>query len=241
MDLTTQWLRRPSDERYTSLDDLLAATRSRRETSTEARINTKKIEFLAPEPTQLSDTHVMTVGLPSGDEVAPNHWSFGQLAQLAKAPAGYLRSLPSQITADALNYGLRFNREIEVVKMLHTGGEAGTLTAATGPTYGRIWDEEVVAAVQQFAGNGTGDTRWRVPGSMNWGDMVYRPTFDVTKESTTLYASDRDVFIFLVDDLNPIVVGKTKDGHDDIMFRGFYVHNSEVGSKTLKIAGFMLR
>ena len=45
----------------------------RRESSTEARINTKKIEFLAPEPTQLSDIHVMTVGLPSGDEVAPNH------------------------------------------------------------------------------------------------------------------------------------------------------------------------
>jgi hypothetical protein len=45
-----------------------------------------------------------------------------------------------------------------------------------------------------------------------------------------------------VDDLNPIVIGKvinprTGLEEDDIVFRGFYITNSEVGKSSLKIAG----
>jgi hypothetical protein len=57
--------------------------------------------------------------------------------------------------------------------------------------------------VQRIAGNGTGDTRWKVPGVLDWSTRIYNPHADVTKDTTTLYASDRDVFLFLVDDLNP--------------------------------------
>ena len=64
---------------------------------------------------------------------------------------------------------------------------------------------------------------------------------DVTKDTTTLYASDRDVFLFLVDDLNPIEAGTLPDGSPDLFFRGFYCWNSEVGAKTLGIASFYLR
>jgi hypothetical protein len=32
--------------------------------------------------------------------------------------------------------------------------------------------------------------------------MTHNPFVDVTKDTTTLYASDRDVFLFLVDDTN---------------------------------------
>ena len=63
----------------------------------------------------------------------------------------------------------------------------------------------------------------------------------MTKETTTLYASDRDVFLFLVDDTNPIEAGRLPDGSPDLYFRGFYCWNSEVGSKTLGIASFYLR
>ena len=64
---------------------------------------------------------------------------------------------------------------------------------------------------------------------------------DVTKDTTTLYASDRDVFLFLVDDMNPIEAGTLPDGSPDLFFRGFYCWNSEVGAKTLGIASFYLR
>ena len=95
--------------------------------------------------------------------------------------------------------------------------------------------------MQRIAGNGTGDTRWKVPGVLDWSTGVYNPRVDITKDTTTLYASDRDVFLFLVDDLNPIEAGRLPDGSPDLYFRGFYCWNSEVGAKTLGIASFYLR
>lgn len=238
-DLSRQWVSRPADERFLSLDDLYRAVKARTDATFEDRIETKGVEFVAPEPTSIEDTHRMTVGLSSGREVAPTHWSFGQLAALAGAPAGYLRKLPSQIAADALSYGMRYSRSVETIKLY--GRDGLDLRAATGPDYGRIYDYEIVQAVQQIAGNGTGDSRWKVPGVMDWRTMVYDPEHPVTADTTTLYASDRDVFIFLVDDRNPISVGRLPNGDDDLVFRGFYVTNSEVGKSALKIAAFYLR
>src|SRR3954465_15686799 len=63
--------------------------------------------------------------------------------------------------------------------------------------------------------------------------MTYNPGGDVTAETTTLYGSDRDVFPFLVGDINPIEAGRLPDGSPDLYFRGFYCWNKEVGSKTL--------
>lgn len=55
------------------------------------------------------------------------------------------------------------------------------------------------------------------------------------KRATTLYASDRDMFIFLVDPNNPIEV----DG--EALFRGFYTWNSEVGAATFGLTTFLYR
>jgi len=41
-------------------------------------------------------------------------------------------------------------------------------------------------------------------GVLDWSTGIYNPRIDITKNTTTLYVSDRDVFLFLVDDLNPI-------------------------------------
>ena len=98
-----------------------------------------------------------------------------------------------------------------MLKTLETDDGRVELRAVTGPDYGRIWDHELVAAVMKIAGNGTGDTRWKVPGVMDWSTMTHNPLVDVTKDTTTLYASDRDVFLFLVDDTNPIEAGKLPD------------------------------
>src|SRR6266436_2520822 len=114
-------------------------------------------------------------------------------------------------------------------------------TGAQSLDNGRIWDHELVAAVIDIAGNGTGDTMWKVPGVLDWATMTHNPFVDITKDTTTLYASDRDVFLFLVDDTHPIEAGRLADGTPDLYFRGFYCWNSEVGSKTLGIASFYLR
>ena len=95
--------------------------------------------------------------------------------------------------------------------------------------------------MQRIAGDGTGDTRWKVPDVLDWSTGIYNPRVGVTRDTTTLYASDRDVLLFLVDDLNPIEAGRLPDGSPDLYFRGFYCWNSEVGAKTLGIASFYLR
>jgi hypothetical protein len=115
------------------------------------------------------------------------------------------------------------------------------LRAATGPDYGRIYDYEVADAVIKIAGSGQGEERWKVPGMIDWANSTYNPNINVTKETTTLYASDRDIFLFLVDDRNPIEIGKLPNGDPDNVFRGFYVWNSEVGSRSFGLASFYLR
>ena len=114
-------------------------------------------------------------------------------------------------------------------------------TGAQSLDNGRIYDYELVEAVLRIAGDGAGDTRWKVPGVLDWSTGVYNPRADVTRDTTTLYASDRDVFLFLVDDLNPIEAGRLPEGSPDVFFRGFYCWNSEVGAKTLGMASFYLR
>lgn len=236
--VSRQWISRPADQKFLSLDALKAKVDARREAATELTVPTKRLELVAPVPETIEQTHDLQIGLPTGELINPTHWSFGQLCALGKAPAAHYRELPSQIVADALAYRLRYNRERDDVKLYNSGGE---MLAATGPDYGRIFDSEVVAAVQQVAGSGLGENRWKVPGMMDWGSMTYDPEHPVTLDTTTLYASDRDVFMFLVDDRNPIEVGKLKSGDPDLMFRGFYISNSEVGSGSLRLAAFYLR
>ena len=229
--VSSEWFARPDDERYLSLSDLHATVKGRSERSRTRTVESAAIRVEASR----GDADRLSLMLPdAGTPVAPTHWSFGQLANLVGAPAAYLRQLPAPLAAINLH-------RAEQVKTLETENGRTELRAVTGPDYGRIHDHELVAAVQRIAGDGTGDTRWKVPGVLDWSTGVYNPRVDVSKETTTLYASDRDVFLFLVDDLNPIEAGRLPDGAPDLYFRGFYCWNSEVGSKTLGIASFYLR
>jgi hypothetical protein len=78
------------------------------------------------------------------------------------------------------------------------------------------------------------DGRWRIPTPFRTVADASSPSgFVPDKRSTTLYASDRDIFLFLVDESNPIEV----DGQ--AYFRGFYTWNSEVGKATFGLATFL--
>jgi len=235
--VSSEWFNRPDDERFLSLDELHASVKRRSERSETRIINSRDITVEASR----DNSERMTLAMPgSGEPVHPTHWSFGQLASMVGAPANYMRQLPASIAAINLQYGLVSNRT-EKLKTLEYEDGRTELRAVTGPDYGRIHDYELVEAVQRIAGNGIGDTRWKVPGVLDWSTSVYNPGVDITKDTTTLYASDRDVFLFLVDDMNPIEAGRLSDGSPDLYFRGFYCWNSEVGAKTLGIASFYLR
>jgi hypothetical protein len=44
----------------------------------------------------------------------------------------------------------------------------------------------LVEAVERIAGNGTGDTRWKVPGVLDWSTGVYNPDVEISRDTTTL-------------------------------------------------------
>ncbi|MGO7162193.1 DUF932 domain-containing protein [Rhizobium johnstonii] len=235
--VSSEWFSRPDDERFLSLSDLYDTVRSRAE-----RAHARTIESAAIRVEATRDNAERLELLVPGQRqtIAPTHWSYGHLCSLVGAPATYMRQLPAPLAAINLQHGL-LNHRAELVKTLEMDDGRLELRAVTGPEYGRIWDHELVSAVMKIAGNGTGDTMWKVPGVLDWATMSHNPFVDITKDTTTLYGSDRDVFLFLVDDTHPIEAGRLPNGEPDLYFRGFYAWNSEVGSKTLGIASFYLR
>lgn len=222
-----QWASRPSDERFTSLHDMETHFNLIRSQSREAIVPAGRIRAVPSD-----DNKGILIEGPNGHAYAPTHWSFGQLAQRAEAPAGYLRTLPAPIAADCVNYGLAFKRTFdEVGVLLHKDADNYTARAVTGPRYGRIWNADVISAMVDRFGDGVTGA-FRVPGE--FGKAV-----DVTKENTTLYASDRDMFVFLADEENRIEIPNRRDGQTGSMARGFFVWNSEVGASTFGIATFL--
>jgi hypothetical protein len=135
------------------------------------------------------------------------------------------------MAADCLNYGLKFNRPVEEVGVLLRKNGDSTFAAATGPNYGRVWNADIADMLVDRFGDGiSGD--WRVPGE--FGKRV-----PVTKANTTLYAGDRDMFVFLADEDRRISIPNRRDGKSGEMARGFFVWNSEVGSQSLGAAFFL--
>ncbi len=94
-----EWAARPPDERYASVHALYEAARARRQQLEERTIETGQFR------TEAGDDG-LAFRESSGRTATLTHWSFGQLATIAGAPPNYLRSLPSSIASNAINYGL---------------------------------------------------------------------------------------------------------------------------------------
>jgi hypothetical protein len=237
MQASHQWASRPADQRFLDLNELLARTQQGKINSTGKVVPTKALHF---EP--MEDHKGLKIAGQNGVAADVTHWSFGQLAGLAKAPAGYLRELPAELVADNLNYGLKFRREIDEVGVLLTREQTDSMAgmppasriemrAATGPNYGRIWNADIAQSlVNRFGDGRTGD--FRVPGE--FGKQV-----DITRNNTTIYGSDRDMFVFLADEEHRIDMQGRRNGEPGSLARGFFVWNSEVGSTSFGVAFFL--
>lgn len=220
--VSNQWANRPDDQRFLTLEDLKDHVNKRKSESWTTVPRTRELRVQADQeglsvrvfdPTQGEDRNLF-----------PTHWAFAQMAQYADAPASYLRKLPVELAAINLQWGLEHSPIRDDSLMLAQSNGKHEMRAMTSISYGRIWDSQVVDAVLDVNQDGT----WKVPGAS------YATTNP--KRATTLYASDRDVFLFLVDENHPI---ETKKGEK--LFRGFYTWNSEVGSATFGLATFLYR
>jgi hypothetical protein len=226
MQASRQWATRPEEERFTSLPEMAAMLEAQRAISRAAVVSSRQLRAV---PTD--DNQGILIEGPNGNGYAPSHWAFGQAANLVGAPAGYLRDLPAPLAADCLNYGFQVERDAQDVGVLLTRNGESTMRAMTGPRYGRIWNIDVVRALMDRFGDGrTGD--FRVPG-------VFGRQVEVDKQNTTLYAGDRDMFIFLADEQNRIELPNRRNGQTGTLARGFFVSNSETGGGTLYVKTFL--
>lgn len=210
-----QWKSRPDDQRFTNLTDLQKAVESRRNDCREKIVH----DLRALEG---ADGEVrFAIG---SEEVDTTNWSFGQVAQRIGAPQGYLRSLPSKLAVDCLNTGLaqREDKDEPLKTLVYDQQNGSRLLAATSETYGRIWDAEVVRAGQRIVDVSQG--------------AFFNPK-DWSGKPSGLYASDRDVFVFLINGGSMVDGG----GERDQLHRGVMLYNSEVGSQTFGLLTFLFR
>lgn len=221
MAASRQYFSRPADQRFSSLDELYASVQARRMSAIE--FNADVIDMAAH---QRPDGGITFSA--KGNFMVPTHWAFTQTSALIGAPAAYLRTLAKQggedLVVKLLNHGIS-KREAAGFKFLAVddpNGDETTLYASTSPSYGRIWDADVVESTKRVID--AQDGKFYSP--LAWG-----------KQFRALFASAQDCFLYFIDG-GSIVDG---GGDRDQLHRGVYVWNSEVGAATFGIATFLFR
>lgn len=213
-----QWKSRPNDERFRTIEELIAFSKAVAQASSQISVSMKDLQVSATESGE-----VELVG-KQGVAAGFTHFGFGQFCGLVGAPSQWCRETPADLAVDNINYAIKRNGygEDDTYKLLLmkdeklTGGKL-KLRAINGEGYGRIWNYEVAEKIAPALQNG-----WSTPKAM---DEEERPS--------ALYASDRDVFIFLVNHNIQI-----DDGSGDRLFRGLFVEQSEVGTASLSLTEF---
>lgn len=241
---SAEWASRPSDQRFSSLSSMYLAC-------LDAATNTRTID---------GNIAALSVEQSGGDLVVKlgnhksklGHYAFNQLTQRLGmgGAAGWLRSLAGKRTdkvVENLNLGIE-NTRSETVQ-LYVRDDQDKLLAITSSKYGRIYNHEVLAAlIQATQGPLQG---WRTPPAMPSAAAPNQPTRLATAQDvgpwtniqegeeivdSGLYASDQDMFAFLIDPNHRI-----DDGTPDGLSRGFWVANSEVGDRVYEMTRFLFR
>lgn len=242
---SNQWSTRPEDERFATLDDLHVAVTGYRKTAGDATVPFNSLRVEA------ADGEVKLVG-KMNNPARLTHWSFGQLSTAVGAPANYMRGLPATLAAQNINHGLAKTQDRTDRQLLfHTNGSL-LLRAITSDRYTRIWNSDITQRLLRLPEQG-----WQVPPARpaldNQKGTRKATAADVLRSNSYggglsinigddiapagLYASDHDMFVFMVNDDRRI----SEPGNPDGLARGFFVSNSEVGAASFKILRFLYR
>lgn len=234
-----QWRTRPAEERFWNFQEMLTAA-----------LDLKlKSETILAEPEQLSfspgnnDNLVLSA---SNESLTLSNWAFEQVCTTVQAPANFLTELSLDLAAKCLQERLVKAAPKSGFQLL---SYRDSLRAFTSQAYARVWDADIIRKLIQY----TSGTNWRTPPA--------RPSVDdprtrvATEEDVLLhsnspaglnikagdkiapaglYLSDRDMFIFMVDDKNPIEPG---DGQS--LCRGWFLSHSEVRSGKFSFKRFL--
>lgn len=218
-----QWSTRPADETFPNVQTAFEAAKHYAASAAEkANVPLQSVR------TEVVDSEVCLTGR-GGIPARVSNWAFGQLARMADAPAGYLRTLPATLAAQNLNYGLKSatdaNPDQSVNIMAHSNGSI-LVRALTSNRYARIWNYEVLGRMLPLEADG-----WTCPTPFRTS------TATAANPDPTVYVSDHDMFAFLVREDYRIA----EPGNPEGLARGFFVENSEVGASSLKVTTFLYR
>lgn len=223
--LSNEWKNRPDDQRFLSVAELHAFNNRKKEIASERQT---AVEHLRLNTYENGNEILVGAVRGPGSHDAPaklNHWSFGQLCSRVGAPAGYLRTLPSALAVMPLQWSIEKSVGEDAKLLLHKNGGAPGCDAVTSATYGRIFDASMTEGILKHVDL----VIWKVPAA----SYAARDP----KKATTLYASDRDCFVCLVNTERPITV----PGEKEPLFRGFIARNSEVGAAAFDFVAFLYR
>lgn len=217
-----QWASRPADERYQSLDALSEAVDKRQQMSREATVDMSDVSAAVFE----DGIRVMLEGSAPSE---PTNWAFGQLASAVDFRVSELRKLSAATAVAVINERIQARlsdggqSSIKIMRQL--GDNDDLLRAITSPTYGRIFDSEVIGMVRRVVDQSGG--KFTNPLAYAHGKFGEEPV------PSGLYMDDRSVFIFMIDGGSIFDAGPRAQ-----INRGFIVSNSEVGARSLTIMRF---
>lgn len=245
-----QWANRPDDQRFESLESMYKACKYYADSAiTAAGVPVGSLRVEA------DNGDIKLVG-KQNIPAKLTHFSFGQLARVASAPPGYLRTLPATLAAQNLNHGLKQagqddggqNDGQKLQLLFHKNGSLVT-RAITSEMYDRVWNHELVAKVMTSlvpegwrapparpAREGQAGTRVATAADIlpNQGDFGLAIKEGDLIAPAGLYASDHDMFIFLVN------MGSVIEDNGKLLNQGLFLQNSEVGDCGLKLKRFIM-
>lgn len=242
---SNQWATRPPDERFWTLKEAHQTCESYFDQSGEKEVPFDDLRVEA------QDGGISLVG-KQGVPARLTHWSFGQLADRAQFPAGPLRTLPATLAVQVLNHKLKSRAAKEpgtTGNLLFNMNDGLILRAMLSQHYERIWNHEVFDRLLKLEEMG-----WKVPPARPAKeDPRARPATeaDVLEHSQRnlkgmaiqvgdliapagIYASDHDMFAFVVNEDRLI-----DDGKGNFLARGAFAWNSEVGAKSIGMMTFL--
>lgn len=214
-----QWASRPADQRFSSLQDLHLAVQHHRDVAVEAvNVDLSKLQIgmrqfsdaVAMEPVLIGET---------GKEARFTNNGFRQLCSKIGVPAQYISELPGELVMANMNYGLSNATTGDRNALLFAQNGNMRLRAALSTDYMRIWNSDITTRLIRLSEDTNG---------------MWQPAPAAFDGSRGLYASDSDMFAFLVDNERRIF----EKGPEGGLSRGFFVSNSETGNGSFCITTF---
>ncbi len=240
-----QWATRPDDERFENVQGMHQACLAYAKS---ARTATVPFESLRVEA---DDGEIYLTG--KSNRAKFSHYAFGQICKSSSSPAEFVRALPATLASQVINNRLKnvsdTMEKYDSRLLFHTDNDNMLCRAITSELYDRTWNHDIIRlGIFPMLEDG-----WRVPPARpalmnqkgvrkatiddilpNQGDFGLSVKVGDDIAPAGLYASDHDMFAFLVNVDTPVSIG------DRALMRGMFVRNSEVGDGCLIINWFFM-